>query len=212
MKTAWMAMLVTAICGAAAGAGPKVVELPGKSPLVTIRLVFLTGAARDPADRPGVAALTAAMLARGGTREMSYKQIVDALFPMAASVTEQTDKEMIVFSGTTHIDNLEAYYKIFREMLLDPGWRKEDFGRLRDDAVNYLRVSLRGNNDEELGKEVLYNQIYAGHPYGHENAGAISALEKMTIADLQAFYRAQYTQDHLILGIAGGYPEAFLTI
>jgi len=94
-----MAMLVTAICGAAAGAGPKVVELPGKSPLVTIRLVFLTGAARDPADRPGVAALTAAMLARGGTREMSYKQIVDALFPMAASVTEQTDKEMIVFSG-----------------------------------------------------------------------------------------------------------------
>jgi zinc protease len=209
MKTAWMAMLVTLSCSAAAGAGPKVVELPGKSPLVTIRLVFLTGAAYDPADKPGVAALTAAMLARGGTRSMSYKQIVDALFPMAAQVSEQTDKEMTVFSGTSHIDNLEAYYKIFREMLLDPGWRKEDFERLRDDAVNYLRVTLRGNNDEELGKEALYNQIYAGHPYGHENHGTASALGKTTIADLQAFYRAQFTQGNLIIGLAGGYPEGF---
>jgi zinc protease len=193
-----------------AAAGPKVVTLPGQSPLVTFRFVFLTGSASDPADKPGVAALTAALLAQGGTRAMTYKQIVDAMFPMATSVSQQVDKEMIAFSGTTHVDNLQAFYKIFRAMLLDPGWRQDDFNRLRDDAVNYLRVSLRGNNDEELGKEVLYNQIYAGHPYGHENVGAISALEKMTLADLQAFYRAQFTQANLIIGMAGGYPEAFL--
>jgi zinc protease len=210
MKTAWIPTLLVMSSSLWAAAGPKVVALPGQSPLVTFRFVFLTGSASDPADKPGVAALTAALLAQGGTREMTYKQIVDAMFPMATSVSQQADKEMIAFSGTTHVDNLQAFYKIFRAMLLDPGWRQDDFNRLRDDAVNYLRVSLRGNNDEELGKEVLYNQIYAGHPYGHENIGAISALEKMTLADLQAFYRAQFTQANLIIGLAGGYPEAFL--
>jgi zinc protease len=191
-------------------AQPRVVALRSQSPLVTFRVVFLTGAAQDPADKPGVATLTASMLGQGGTKQMTYKQIVDAMFPMATSVSDQVDKEMTVFSATTHVDNLESFYKLFRAMLLEPGWRKDDFDRLRDDTVNYLRVSLRGNNDEELGKEVLYNELYAGHPYGHHNAGTVSALQKMTLQEVQAFYKAHYAQDNLILGIAGGYPEAFL--
>jgi zinc protease len=213
MKAASIVILMTAAAlGAAkpaAPAGPKVVALPGKSPLVTFRFVFLTGAAQDPAGKPGLAELTASMLSQGGTREMTYKQVVDALFPMAATVASNVDKEMISFSGTTHVDNLEAYYKLIRSMLLDPGWRKDDLERLREDAVNYLRVSLRGNNDEELGKEVLYNELYAGHPYGHTNAGAVTALEKMSIEDLQQFYRAHFTQANLVIGLAGGYPEGF---
>ena len=209
MKTAWIPTTLM-LSSSLLAAGPKAVALPSQSPLVAFRFVFLTGSASDPADKPGVAALTAAMLAQAGTREMTYKQIVDAMFPMAASVSDQVDKEMITFSGATHVDNLQAFYKIFRAMLLDPGWRPDDFSRLRDNAINYLRVSLRGNNDEELGKEVLYNEIYAGHPYGHENVGAVSALQKMTLADLQAFYRAQFTRANLIIGLAGGYPESFL--
>lgn len=212
MKAASIAILMTALAvGAAQGAapGPKVVALPGKSPLVSFRFVFLTGAAQDPADKPGVAQMTASLLSQGGTRETTYKQVVDALYPLAATVSSNVDKEMIAFSGTTHVDNLEAYYKLIRSMLLDPGWRQDDLKRLREDAVNYLRVSLRGNNDEELGKEVLYDELYAGHPYGHNNAGSVAALEKMTMEDLQQFYRTHFTQVNLIIGLAGGYPEGF---
>lgn len=187
----------------------RIVSQRSASPLVTFRVVFLTGTAADPAGKEGVATLTASMLAQAGTRQQTYKQIVDAMFPMATSVSRQVDKEMTVFSATTHVDNLEAFYSLFHSMLLDPGWRADDFARLRDDAINYLRVGLRGNNDEELGKEVLYNAIYNGRPYGHENVGVVAALEKMTVADLQAFYRAHYAQDNLIVAIAGGYPESF---
>ena len=188
----------------------RMVALPGKEPLVTFRVVFLTGSAYDPEDKPGLANLTAAMLAQSGTKDLTYKQIVDAMYPMAASVSSQVDKEMTTFSGTTHVDNLDVYYKLFRAMLLEPGWREEDFKRVKDDAINYLRVGLRGNNDEELGKEVLYNVLYEGTPYGHENVGTISALEKMTIDDVKQFYRDHYTQRAVIFGIAGGYPSNFV--
>jgi len=190
-------------------AAPRLVTLPGRSPLVSFRLVFLTGAASDPAGKEGLAALTAAMLAQGGTRRMSYQEILEALFPMAVSVSAQVDKEMTSFSAVTHRDNLEEFYRIFRAMLLEPGWRPEDLTRLRDDAVNFLRVSLRGNNDEELAKEVLYNEIYAGHPYGHHNLGKVSALQKLTLEDLRDFYARRFTQANLIIGLAGGYPEGF---
>jgi zinc protease len=188
----------------------RTVILPSKSPLVNIRIVFTTGAMVDPADKPGLAHMTAAMLAGGGTKDLTYKQVVDAMFPMAASLNSQSDQEMTVFSGTTHVDNLPAYYKLVRSMLLDPGWREDDFKRIKDDAINSLRVGLRGNNDEELGKEVLYATLYRGTSYGHYSVGTISAIEKMTLDDLKQFYKQHYTQSNLILGLAGGYPADFL--
>ena len=78
--------------------GMQVVTLPSKSPLVTFRFVFLTGAADDPSGKPGLAYLTAGMLAEGGTAKMTYEQIVDSLFPMATQVNHQVDKEMTTFS------------------------------------------------------------------------------------------------------------------
>src|SRR5215218_6191252 len=181
-----------------------------KSPLVSFRLLFMTGSASDPAGKEGVANLTAAMLAEGGSRAMSYDEIVEAMYPMSTSFGWQVDKEMTVFSGTTHVDNLEKYYGLIRDMLLDPGFREDDFSRLKADAVNYLKVSLRQGNDEELGKEYLYNVIYAGHPYGHHNFGAVSSLEKLTLDDVRAFYKANYTQANLVAGLAGGFSQEFV--
>jgi len=185
--------------------------LPNRSPLVTFRIIFMTGAAYDPAGREGVAALTAAMIAQGGTRTMSYEQIVEAMYPMATAFESQIDKEMTVFTGTTHADNLDKYYGLISQMLLDPGFRGDDFTRLKTNAINYLKVSLRQSNDEELGKEYLYNVIYTGHPYGHHNTGTISSLEKLTLDDVRAFYKANYTQANMVLGLAGGYPKELPT-
>ncbi|MGB9182318.1 MAG: pitrilysin family protein [Pyrinomonadaceae bacterium] len=191
-------------------ASMKNVLIKNSSPLITFRLLFLTGSAADPKGKEGVASLTAAMLAEGGSRALSYDKIVEAMYPMATSFRWQVDKEMTVFTGTTHIDNLDRYYSLIRQMLLDPGFREDDFKRLKTDAINYLKNSLRGGNDEELGKEVLYNMIYTGgHPYGHQNRGAVSALESLTIDDVRAFYRTNYTKANFVLGLAGGYPADF---
>jgi zinc protease len=94
-------------------------------------------------------------------------------------------------------------------MLLTPGWREDDLRRVRDRTINYLRESLRGSNEEELAKEALYETIFAGRPYGHTNAGAVSALERMTMGDLRRFYESSFTQSNLIIGIGGGYPQGF---
>ncbi len=201
-------LLSTVVMSSAPLKNPSVLQ-PGAAPLVTFRIMFTTGSAFDPAGKEGLAALTASMLAEGGTRSMSYDQIVQALYPMASSVNAQVDKEMTVFTGTAHIENLDRYYTLFKNMLLDPGFRDEDFKRLRDDSMNYLKVSLREGNDEELGKEHLYNIIYAGHPYGHHNTGKISSLEKLTLDDVRGFYRTHYTGANLVIGLSGGYPKGF---
>src|SRR5438046_8898724 len=94
-------------------------------------------------------------------------------------------------------------------MLLDPCFRAEDFKRLRDDAINFLKVSLRESNDEELGKEELYNIIYTGDPYGHHNTGKISSLEKLTLADVRGFYCDYYKGTSLTIGLVSGYQKKY---
>ena len=38
-----------------------------------------------------------------------------------------SDKEMTTFVGETHVDNLDKFYALMRDMILNPGWRAEDF-------------------------------------------------------------------------------------
>lgn len=187
----------------------KTVFQPTKSPLISFRIQFLTGAADDPKGKEGLASLTAAMLAQGGSKGLKYDDIVAQFYPMATGFGWQADKEMTTFSGTTHADNLQKYYGLISQMLLDPGFREEDFTRLKNDALTFLRNSLRQNNDEELGKERLYNLIYAGHPYEHHNSGKISSLEKLTIQDVKDFYGKNYNRANLVIGLSGGFGTRF---
>jgi zinc protease len=191
------------------GSGLAMTLLPTSSPLVSFRIMFNVGSALDPKGKEGVANLTATMLAEGGSQKMTYAQIVEAMYPMATSFNAQVDKEMTVFFGTTHVDNLQKYYQIISGMLLEPGWRQDDFTRIKENAINFLKITLRGNNDEELGKEALYNSIYEGHPYGHHNVGTVESLEKLTLDDLKSFYRGNYTAANFVLGLAGGFPSDF---
>ena len=74
---------------------------------------------------------------------------------------------MTVFSGTIHRDNLAAYIPLVTEMITQPRFDPEDFERLRNEAIDYVTKTLRGNNDEELGKWTLQVELYKDHPYGH---------------------------------------------
>src|SRR4051812_16401196 len=58
--------------------------LPSKStPLVAIRFVFRAGSQDDPRGKEGLAALTAAMIAEGGTTDLTYDQILKKFYPIA---------------------------------------------------------------------------------------------------------------------------------
>lgn len=179
------------------------------SPLVDFRLVFLTGAADDPAGKKGLAHVTARMLAAGGTRSRTYEEVLAALFPLAAQIESQTDKQMTTLHGTVHRDNLDAFWALLSEAITQPGFRADDLARIKLETRSFLEVELRGDNDEELGKEVLYTEIYRDHPFGHHNAGALADLESITLDDVRAFHRDFLRADRLLVGLAGGYPEGF---
>ncbi len=186
-----------------------VLPSPG-SPLVALRVMVEAGSMDDPVGKEGLAALTALMLGSGGTTERSFKEMGEALYPMAAAIGSWTDREVSVFTGQVHRERLDEFTGLFLEALLKPGFDPADFERNREQLVGYLTSTLRSADDERLGLEILQQRIFAGHPYGHAPAGTVSGLAALTVDDVRDFYTAHYTRARIRLGVAGGYPEGYV--
>ena len=189
--------------------GIKIVKLPVSSdPTISFRIWFKVGSQNDPAGKEGLAAFTAAMLTQAGTKENSYDQILEKLYPMAASYYASVDKEMTVIVGRVHKDNIGKYLRLFTQAILDPAFKKEDFDRIKSSTLNYLEKTLRYTNDEAFGKEVLYQMIFKSTPYGHPEPGLIESVKSISIEDVKNFYHEYYTRDNVVVGIGGGFDKS----
>lgn len=186
----------------------QVTDLSSDSDIVDVNFLFNTGAAQDPEGKKGLAQLTASMLTDAGSESRTLKDIQKAMRPMAAYFSSQVDKEMVSLRGRVHREKADQWLNIVLDNLLNPGFREDDFNRLKTQQINAIQTDLKQNNDEELGKEVLYEALYEGHPYGSLNLGHVSDIEGITLDDVKAFYRAQFTQENLNIGIAGHLDEA----
>jgi zinc protease len=188
----------------------ELVTLPSPaSPIVAIRAFFRTGSIDDPAGKEGLANLTASVVGEGATAKRSYKELVDALYPLAASIDAQVDREVTVFVMVVHREKLDEATALLAEVLSQPAFTQNDLDRHRKDALSYLQTTLRSSNDELLGLEALQEQVFAGHPYAHADAGTVKALGAITLDDVKRFYREHYTTGNLWLGVAGGYPDGY---
>jgi zinc protease len=199
--------LASLVPAAGAGAALRTVTVNATVPQLQFKLLFQAGSAYDPPGKAGLAALSASMIAEAGSRSMKIDEVKKALFPMAASFSAQVDKEMTTFTGSVHRDNLAAFLDIALPLVSEPGFRDEDFARLKDAQRNALEEDLKASNDEELGKEVLQADVFAGTPYGHTVLGAAAELDALSLDDVKAFVKAHYTRANLTLGVSGTLPE-----
>jgi zinc protease len=188
--------------------GVGLLELPlNEKAIVNLQLRFRSGAIDDPPGKSGVTSLAARMMTEGGTRTLDSKALLNALFPLAAELDVRVDKELTTFSVRVHKDNLDKLLPILTDVLLNPRWDPAEFKRLREAAVNDVEKRLRQGDDENLGKEALWELLYRNHPYGRLTLGHLSDLKSLQLDDLKAQAHRVFTADRLIVGVSGGYPE-----
>jgi len=176
-------------------------------PQLNIKLTFRTGSANDPKGKEGLARLTGSMIASAGSSEMPIDEIRRALFPIAGTLTASVDREQTTFTGSIHRDNWKKFFEIVLPMLLSPGFREEDFSRIKDNQLNALKQDLRNNDEEELGRERLQTNLFRGSPYGHTTLGTVAGIQQISLNDVKDFWRQHYTRRKLTIGVVGAAPE-----
>jgi zinc protease len=186
-----------------------IVHRQPESPFVAFNVWVQSGSAHDPAGKEGLAALTASLLSSGSTRSHPYEVIRAQLYPMATGYESSADKEMTVFRGVVHRDNLDAYYALLRDAVTAPAFREEDFERVKTQTINFLERARRFSRDEELTKELLFREAYRGTPYEHPTDGYVQSVRSITLDDVRSFYDTHYRAGNVVVALGGGFPEGF---
>ena len=169
---------------------------------ISFRLWFKVGSQDDPPGKEGLAAITAAMIAEGATQSNSYEQILDKLFPLAAGYSASTVGRDDGDFRPGPQGQPRRFYPLLIDAVREPAFKQEDLDRIKSQTLNYLENTLRYSSDEELGKAVLYNAIFAGTPYGHLPAGTVESVRGITLDDVKDFYRKHYTRENVVIGLA----------
>lgn len=185
----------------------KVLMKIDNDPLIAYNIWFKVGSANDPKGKEGLAFITAEMLADASTNKNDYSAIIEQMYPMATGYSAKIDKEMTTFSGRVHKDNLEKYNDLFLDAIMDPAFKEEDFTRIKNNTLNYIKNILRYSSDEELGKFSLYDYVFENTPYGHLMAGTVDGLESITIQDVKDFYKKYYNRNNYVIGLGGGFKD-----
>lgn len=208
MKTA---PAIASLAPAAPTADLDILVQKTELPQLNVKLVFDAGSAHDPEGKEGLAALSASMIVDAGSKSMTIDEINQKLFPVAGSFTALVDKEMSTLTGRIHRDNWQTFVGVALPMLLSPGYRQEDFTRVRDAQLNALTQDLRSNNEEELGKEYLQQIVFAGSDYEHPVLGTVAGIKAITLDDVRAFVAEHYVRNNMIAGISGAADDPVLT-
>ena len=185
--------------------------VPSALPQLGVKLLFRAGSAHDPKGKEGLAALAAAMIAEAGSRERKIDEIRQALFPHGGQLRRAGRQ------GDDHVHRVRAPRQLGRvrddraaACSLDPGFREEDFSRLKDAQQNALSGPAH-NNEEELGKERLQANALRGHALRAPRAGH-GAGHRIDHARRREGLRARGLHPRrLTVGISGDVPKDLRT-
>jgi zinc protease len=175
-------------------------------PLAQINLIVRSGSAADPIGKFGVGSLAAAMLDEGaGSR--SALELADALEFLGANLSTTSSFDYSAIRMSVPVSKLGEALPVMSDVALRPTFPAGELDRLRKERLTAL-LQARDNPSSLI--QLAFPRVVYGptHRYGTSANGLPPAIEALTAADLQAFYRAHYRPDNATLLIVGDVTPA----
>ena len=176
-------------------------------PMIDVQISFLAGAAFDPADKPGLAAMTAAMLDQGaGSRD--EKAVAETLADIGAQLSSGAGMDSATVSLRTLSDPERRVTAVglMVDALSQPHFDAAVFKRDQARSIAALKESL--TKPQVLSQRAYMAAIYPDHPYGRLTTPA--SLSAISRSDLETFWQRHYSAARASIALVGDLtrPEA----
>ena len=181
--------------------GLQVIAVPHhEQPVVSLRLIVRAGAAQDPENRPGVAAMAAALLDQG-TKTKSSAQIASTIDSIGGALGTGAGPDMTSITSIVMKDSLGLGLDLVADLAQHPAFATEELERQRQQAISGMRVGYE--DPEFLANAVFDRLVYGFHPYGRPQSGTPDTVGALTHDDLVAFHRKWFGANNAIFAIVG---------
>jgi zinc protease len=179
-----------------------------EQPAVSLRLLVRAGSALDPENKPGVAALAAAVIDQGTTTR-SAEQIATTIDSIGGVMGSSSGADLSFIQAMVMKDSLNLALDLVSDIARNAAFPAEEIERQRQQMLSGLKVSY--DDPEYLAAVVFDRLVYGFHPYGRPDAGTPQSIAAITRDDLVAFHKTWFGPNNAILAIVGDVPadEAF---
>jgi zinc protease len=171
-------------------------------PMLDVAVDFPAGSSRDNRDKSGAASLTLRLVGLGA-EGLEEDQISEGFADVGAQPSGRFDADRAGLSLRTLSSARErgAALDLMGRVLQRPTFPENILQREKARVLASLREA--DTRPETLVDREFRRLIFADHPYALRGAGEIESVQKLTRADIQAFYRGHYVADFAIVSIIG---------
>jgi zinc protease len=169
-------------------------------PIVSMNLVLNSGGTLDPADKSGIASMSATMLNQG-TKTRSAIEIANGLQSIGASVNAGAGWDSTNVSMQSLTKNLDQALDIYSDVVVNPAFPATELESIRRRAlVGFLQ---RKSNPTAVANVVYNKVLYGNQPYSRQLSGDEKSVKAMTREDLVNFYNSNYRPNNATLIVVG---------
>jgi len=169
-------------------------------PIVAIDCLVDGGARVDPAERPGLAALTGALLEEG-TEGRSGQDIARLIDSLGGAFAAGGSSDWVSVEASVLSRDFETGLDLVGRSLREPTFPPEAVERLRADTLGELQASEE--HPGYVASRSFRQALFGNAPYGHPPHGTTASVEAITRDEILAFHANWILPERTICAIVG---------
>jgi zinc protease len=174
-------------------------------PMVTVSMAIKAGNTAAPADKPGIASLTASLLTQGTARRTAG-QISGEIDFIGGSLSVSGGDDFASAGLRVLKKDLTIGFDLLADVLMNPVFDQKEIDR----KVKEILASIQQQKDEPgvVADEAFTKEVFGRNSYGQTNEDIAAYLPKLTQQEVVDFYHARYGPNGAVVAIVGDVTEA----
>jgi len=173
-------------------------------PMVTANMVIKAGSTAEPADKPGLASITASLLSQG-TAKRTASRISSEIDFIGGSITTSSGDDYASASLRVLKKEFHTGLDLLSDVLMNPIFDQKEIDR----KVKSTLAEIQRQKEEPgvIANEAFEKSVFGGHPYGRTSDDVAAYLPKLTRQDILDFYNARYGPNNAVIAVVGDVNE-----
>jgi zinc protease len=173
-------------------------------PMVTVNMLLPAGSVTEPADKPGLASITASLLTQG-TTSRTARQISQEIDFIGGSLGASGGDDNASASLRVLRKDLDKGFDLLSDILLHPVFDQKEIDRKVKETL--AEIQRQKEEPSIIAANAFEKAVFGAHPYGRTSDDVAQYLPKLTRQDILSFYRERYRPEKIIIAIVGDVTE-----
>ncbi|HSB34524.1 MAG TPA: pitrilysin family protein [Nitrospirota bacterium] len=173
-------------------------------PMITVNMAITAGSTAEPAEKPGLASLTASLLTQG-TAKRSAQQISREIDFIGGSLSTSGGDDYASASLRVLKKDVRTGFDLLADVLMNPVFDQKEIDR----KVKETLAEIRRKQEEPgiVASNAFDKAVFGSNAYGRTDDDVAAYLPKLVRRDVLDFYAARYSPNHAIIAVVGDVTE-----